>query len=406
MKRLLAALFLLSAAPAFAQVSMVGAPCNMTDGSCAGVLSSFVAPPGCVSSSVPFFGAAVTLGCDGGITYDGTTDTLTVGKLSSGPAQATSLKAIAPATITITGATNATPIVVTAAAHGLVTGDNISISGITGNTNANGYFRITRLTADTFSLQNYSTGADIAGNGAYGGTPVAVTGIVQANRVMAGAGTEAAPSLSFSGVPGDGFFDDGTGIWFTTAGVKRGKLSGGNLLLSQDFNKGVVVGVSSDAGIWGIGTAAWAIGNGTAGNFSGSLKLNNTIKATAQGATWISGSVTELTTIAASATTDTTIDLPANAVIRAVVGRVTVQPPGTTTMTVGDPTTAARFATGISTAASTTFVGFIQADQTGAPGPRQTSTAKVRYTPNATPSDNTGRVRTVVFYDVFSPPTS
>ena len=34
--------------------------------------SSFVAPSGCVSSSVPFFGADVKLTCDGGITYDGT----------------------------------------------------------------------------------------------------------------------------------------------------------------------------------------------------------------------------------------------------------------------------------------------------------------------------------------------
>jgi len=123
----------------------------------------------------------------------------------TGPIQATTVRAVAPATVTITGATNATPIVVTAVAHGLVTGDAISISGITGNTNANGYFKITRLTADTFSLQNYSTGADIAGNGAYGGTPVAVTGIVQSNRVLVGDGTAAAPSLSFANFPSTGF---------------------------------------------------------------------------------------------------------------------------------------------------------------------------------------------------------
>ena len=36
--------------------------------------SSFVAPTGCVSTSVPFFGASVTLGCDAGLTY--TTATL------------------------------------------------------------------------------------------------------------------------------------------------------------------------------------------------------------------------------------------------------------------------------------------------------------------------------------------
>lgn len=123
----------------------------------------------------------------------------------TGPIQATTIRAVAPGTVTITNATNATPIVVTAVAHGLVTGDNISISGITGNTNANGYFKITRLTADTFSLQNYSTGADIAGNGAYGGAPVAVTGIVQANRVLAVAGTAAHPSVG-DGTAGYGFY--------------------------------------------------------------------------------------------------------------------------------------------------------------------------------------------------------
>ena len=46
--------------------------------------SSFVAPTGCVSSSVPFFGASVTLGCDAGITYDAATDTLTSGRVLVG----------------------------------------------------------------------------------------------------------------------------------------------------------------------------------------------------------------------------------------------------------------------------------------------------------------------------------
>ena len=159
--------------------------------------SSFVAPTGCVSSSVPFFGASVTLGCDGGLTYDSTGRALTTETV-----KATSYAAQAK-TVTITGATNATPIVVTATAHGLYTGDLISISGITGNTNANGFFKVTRLTADTFSLQNYSTGADIAGNGAYGGSPAAITGIVQAERFVTvtgsaqfGVGTSAGTVIS------------------------------------------------------------------------------------------------------------------------------------------------------------------------------------------------------------------
>ena len=247
MKRLLAALFLLSAAPAFAQVSMVGAPCNMTDGSCAGVLSSFVAPPGCVSSSVPFFGAAVTLGCDGGITYDGTTDTLTVGKLSSGPAQATSLKAIAPATITITDATNATPVVVTATAHGLQTGDLVSQSGFTGLTNANGFFSVVRLSADTYSLKNPTTGADVAGNGAYGGTPVATTGIVQAGRVLVGAGTAAQPSLAMVGDTTLGFYKSAAQAWsFVYGGSPYIRFGTANFDLQTDI-MAIRFGLNSDA---------------------------------------------------------------------------------------------------------------------------------------------------------------
>ena len=39
--------------------------------------SGFVAPTGCVSTSVPFFGADLKLTCDGGITYDSTGRALT-----------------------------------------------------------------------------------------------------------------------------------------------------------------------------------------------------------------------------------------------------------------------------------------------------------------------------------------
>lgn len=74
----------------------------------------------------------------------------------------------------ITGATNATPIVITATAHGFTNGDIVSIQGVGGNANANGKFRIANQATNTFELQNYDTGANIAGSGAYtsGGTVV------------------------------------------------------------------------------------------------------------------------------------------------------------------------------------------------------------------------------------------
>jgi hypothetical protein len=71
--------------------------------------------------------------------------------------------------VAVTSSTDATPIVVTATAHGLITGDRVLIYGHTTNIAANGIFKITKLTADTFSLQDEFTGADIAGSGAGAG---------------------------------------------------------------------------------------------------------------------------------------------------------------------------------------------------------------------------------------------
>lgn len=68
-----------------------------------------------------------------------------------------------PSTGTITAATNASPIVITSANHGLTTGDSITVSGVTGNTAANGTYAINVLSTNTFQL-NGSTG-----NGIYNG---------------------------------------------------------------------------------------------------------------------------------------------------------------------------------------------------------------------------------------------
>ena len=67
--------------------------------------------------------------------------------------------------VDITGATQANPVVITSAAHGLSTGDYIDINDISGMTELNGkQFKVTVLTANTFSLQNYKD-VDIDGTG-------------------------------------------------------------------------------------------------------------------------------------------------------------------------------------------------------------------------------------------------
>ena len=57
----------------------------------------------------------------------------------------------------ITGATNASPIVITIESHGYITGDEVYIYSVAGNTAANGGWIITRVNDNTFSL-NGSTG--------------------------------------------------------------------------------------------------------------------------------------------------------------------------------------------------------------------------------------------------------
>ncbi len=68
---------------------------------------------------------------------------------------------------TVTGATNATPIVITSTAHGLTTGTFITVANVGGNTEANGTFIVTRLTDDTFSLDGSEGANDYTSGGVW-----------------------------------------------------------------------------------------------------------------------------------------------------------------------------------------------------------------------------------------------
>lgn len=71
--------------------------------------------------------------------------------------------------ITITNATQADPVVITAASHGLSTDDYVDISDIVGMTDLNGnQYQITRIDANSFSLNNIDgTGFDAYESGGY-----------------------------------------------------------------------------------------------------------------------------------------------------------------------------------------------------------------------------------------------
>ena len=70
--------------------------------------------------------------------------------------------------ITVTGCSNTNPIVVTAPNHGLSNGAAVWIDGIAGNTNCDGFFQVSNVTTNTFTLANYLYYSVVpAGNGAF-----------------------------------------------------------------------------------------------------------------------------------------------------------------------------------------------------------------------------------------------
>jgi hypothetical protein len=105
-------------------------------------------------------GTTVTLGVAGGINNAG------FGVRISRATSTTHDVAIYARTISttntnITGATNATPIVITNNGHNLQNGDLVEITGVVGNTAANGIRTVANRTANTFELSGS------VGNGAY-----------------------------------------------------------------------------------------------------------------------------------------------------------------------------------------------------------------------------------------------
>jgi hypothetical protein len=75
---------------------------------------------------------------------------------------------------TITGATSATPIVITtSAAHGYSNGDEIEQSGFSTNTAANGRFIVANVASTTYELTDFAGNNVGPGNGSVTGTPIA-----------------------------------------------------------------------------------------------------------------------------------------------------------------------------------------------------------------------------------------
>lgn len=132
------------------------------------------------------------------------------------------------------------------------------------------------------------------------------------------------------------------------------------------------------------------------------------------GATSVFGQIEEnLTLSTVGATTDTTIQIPANSLVLGVTVRVTTGITGidSTALQIGDSTTAARFGSIAAFTAGTTGVGLAHLQggiSTDAAGPIVTSATAVRLTLSGG-TDNTpsaGAVRVTIHYISITAPTS
>jgi hypothetical protein len=67
----------------------------------------------------------------------------------------------------VTAASNATPIVITATAHGFANGDIVVVNDVGGNLAANGVWKIANQAANTFELTDPITSTNVVGSAAY-----------------------------------------------------------------------------------------------------------------------------------------------------------------------------------------------------------------------------------------------
>lgn len=123
------------------------------------------------SSGAQAVATAAATSIPSGVTFSAPTTKvsgLSLGDLAPGFCRAVWLRRTGPnlpvaLSGTVTSATNATPIVITSVGHGLVTGRQVTVTGVLGNTNANGTWVVTRVDNDRFSLDGS------VGNAAYSG---------------------------------------------------------------------------------------------------------------------------------------------------------------------------------------------------------------------------------------------
>lgn len=198
------------------------------------------------------------------------------------------------------------------------------------------------------------------------------------------------------------------GFALQTVSSTRWYIYAGNIAeTGSDAGSGLFFGAYNDSGVFIDAPIQITRASGGLVTLGGTTSRNLAICGTTNGAQWTQGVISEQITLSTGGTTTDSVAnlLPANAIIEAVVARVTTTIAGATNWSLGDATVAARFAAANSTlAAGTTSVGLQHVDQTGTSGPKQTAASKLRITTTGTPT--AGVIRVTVYYRTFTAPTS
>ncbi len=130
-------------------------------------------------------------------------------------------KTVGGQAIAITGASNAAPISITATAHGLETGDIVQNSGVGGNLAANGQFVITKVDANTFTLNNSNGSGNYTSGGTAAHVGYASAGLAVDNVLFSTVPTNAAAVVRLEIAPVGSVcrmvFEDSADSGFVTA---------------------------------------------------------------------------------------------------------------------------------------------------------------------------------------------
>jgi predicted RecA/RadA family phage recombinase len=142
----------------------------------------------------------------------------------------------------VTGATNATPIMINSVAHGLAVNDIVTIVGVGGNTAANGSWNVAAIVdADHFSLTSSIGNGNYTSGGTWEGAPKTViktTGAINGPTMLVLDPKGALQDLKVSTV-GDGTFTTGTG---------QGIIRGGRSFVNVDSDtRNVYDAISGEA---------------------------------------------------------------------------------------------------------------------------------------------------------------